>query len=106
MLRVCEGRAFEARRDTALIRFLLDTGCRVGEMVARSVDSWDRRQDLVTFTGKTGTTIVPISPSTGEAMARHVRLRHQHPHAGIKAMWLGPRAARASFGGLDRTIQV
>jgi site-specific recombinase XerD len=98
LLRACEGRDFEARRDTAMIRFLLDTGCRVGEMVAMSVDGWDRRQDLVTLTGKIGTRIVPISPSTGEAMARYVRLRHQHPQAGARALWLGARGPLAASG--------
>ena len=62
MLHACAGTDFEARRDTAIIRFLIDTGARVGELVGMTVDSWDRRQDLVTLTGKTGTRIVPDLP--------------------------------------------
>ena len=72
MLHACAGTDFEPRRDTAIIRFLIDTGARVGELVGMTLDSWDRRQDLVTLTGKTGTRIVPISPSTGEALARWI----------------------------------
>jgi integrase/recombinase XerC len=36
LLRACDGTDFEARRDAALIRFLLDTGARRGELVERN----------------------------------------------------------------------
>ena len=92
MLHACAGTDFEPRRDTAIIRFLIDTGARVGELVGMTLDSWDRRQDLVTLTGKTGTRIVPISPSTGEALAaRYVRVRQRQPHTASKALWIGAR---------------
>ena len=93
MLKACDGKTFEDRRDTAIIRFLLDTGARVGEMISMAVDSWDRRQDVVTLTGKTGTRVVPISPSTGEAFQRYMRARHQHASASSKAFWLGRKGA-------------
>lgn len=93
MLKACAGKDFEDRRDTAIIRFLLDTGARVGELIAMTVDSWDRRQDVVTLTGKTGTRVVPVSPSTGEALARYLRARHQHASASAKAFWLGRKGA-------------
>ena len=98
MLHACAGTDFEARRDTAIIRFLIDTGARVGEFVAMTLDSWDRRQDLVTLTGKTGTRIVPISPSTGEALARYVRVRQRQPYAGSKALWVGGRGPLSDSG--------
>lgn len=93
ILRACDGRDFTERRDTAIVRFLLDTGARVGELLSMSVDSWDRRQDVVTLTGKTGVRVVPVSPSTGEALARYKRMRDQHPAAKSQAFWLGKRGA-------------
>jgi site-specific recombinase XerD len=98
MLHACAGTDFEARRDTAIIRFLIDTGTRVGELVGMTLDSWDRRQDLVTLTGKTGTRIVPISPSTGEALARYMRVRQRQPHAASKALWIGARGRLSASG--------
>jgi integrase len=32
LLAACGGRDFESRRDTALVRFLIDTGCRRSEV--------------------------------------------------------------------------
>ena len=63
-----------------------------------TLDSWDRRQDLVTLTGKTGTRIVPVSPSTGEALARYVRVRQRQPHASSNALWIGVRGPLGDSG--------
>jgi site-specific recombinase XerD len=98
MLHACTGTDFEARRDMAIIRFLIDTGARVGELIGMTVDSWDRRQDLVTLAGKTGTRTVPISPSTGESLARYVRLRQRQSHAGSKSLWIGARGPLGDSG--------
>jgi len=32
IIEACAGRDFDGRRDEALVRFLLDTGCRVSEL--------------------------------------------------------------------------
>ena len=98
LLHACNGKTFINRRDTALVRFLYDTGARVGEVAAMTLDSWDRRADVVTLAGKTGTRHVPISPSTGEALARYTRERKTHPRARLAAFWLGPKGALTEGG--------
>jgi integrase len=103
VLHACDGKDFDARRDTALIRLLIDTGARVGELVAMTVDSWDRRADVVTLTGKTGTRTVPVSPSTGEALSRYLRARKDHPQRDLRAMWLGLRG-KLTAGGIAQMI--
>jgi site-specific recombinase XerD len=103
LLHACDGKDFEARRDTALIRLLIDSGARVGEVVAMRVDSWDRRSDVVELVGKTGTRVVPVSPSTGEALARYVRLRNRHPKEHLPALWLGARG-RLTAGGVTQML--
>src|SRR5262249_23716164 len=103
LLHACDGKDFEARRDTALIRFLADTGARVGELVAMTVDSWDRRSDIAELVGKTGTRTVPLSPSTGEAMARYARLRARHSKAHLPAFWLGARG-KLTAGGVAQML--
>jgi site-specific recombinase XerD len=89
----------DGRRDNAVIHVLFDTGCRRGELINLTVADWDRRQDFLTLRGKTGTRVVPISPSTGEAMARYLRARSSHP-AGTKsdALWLGGKGPLRDSG--------
>lgn len=98
LLRATAGRTFRDRRDHAVIRVLLDTGARLGELVSMKVDDWDRRADLLTLTGKTGTRITPVSLSTGEALARYLRERKTHRLADRPAMWLAARGALGSSG--------
>jgi site-specific recombinase XerD len=98
LLATCSGRSFEDRRDTAVIRTLFDTGCRLGELVRLRVADWDRRQDLLTLTGKTGTRVVSLSPSTGEALSRYLRARSAHRLAGADALWLSLKGALKDSG--------
>lgn len=86
------------RRDTAIIRVLFDTGARLGELVNMTVDGWDRRNDFLTLTGKTGTRVVPASPSTGEALSRYLRVRKTHPHARLPDLWLGTKGRLGPTG--------
>jgi site-specific recombinase XerD len=99
LLECCKGRSFYDRRDNALIRVLFDTGCRRGELVNLTLDDWDRRQDFLTLRGKTGTRVVPVSSSTGEALARYVRSRRNHDAAAkTDALWLGKKGALHDSG--------
>jgi integrase len=98
LLHACDGKDFESKRDEALIRLMIGTGARVGEIVAMTVDSWDRRSDIVTLTGKTGTRTYPLSSAAGEAMSRYYRIRSQHPKSNLPALWLGLRGPLAAGG--------
>ena len=98
LLATSSGTKFEDRRDTAIIRVLFDTGCRLGELVGLRVGDWDRRQDLLTVSGKTGTRVVSLSASTGEALARYARARGQHRHRELDALWVGPKGALKDSG--------
>lgn len=99
LLECCKGRSFYDRRDNAFIRVLFDTGCRRGELVNLTLDDWDRRQDFLTLRGKTGTRVVPVSASTGEALARYVRARRNHEAAAkTDALWLEQEGRLARLG--------
>lgn len=98
LIHACDGKDFESKRDEALIRLMIGTGARVGEVVAMTTESWNRRSDVVTLTGKTGTRTYPLSPAAGEAMARYYRLRSQHPKSKLPAMWLGLRGPLTAGG--------
>ncbi len=94
VLGTCSSRTdFTDRRDEALIRVLIDTGARRGELAAIRVEDWDRRNDLLLLDGKSGPRTVPLSLSTGEAMSRYYRRRSEHRHARLPSLWLGPKGA-------------
>jgi len=98
LLTACAGRDFRSRRDNAVIRVLIDTGARLGEIVNLRLDDWDRRADILRLTGKTGTRLTPISLSTGEALSRYVRERKMHPLAKRPALWLSGKGALTASG--------
>ncbi len=98
VLATATDKTFEDLRDTAIIRVLFDTGARLGEVVNMTLDGWDRRNDFLTLTSKTGTRVVPASPSTGEAISRYLRARKTHPNHRLPALWLGTRGALGPTG--------
>jgi site-specific recombinase XerD len=52
LFRACAGNAFEARRDTALIMLLLDTGARRDEMAGLKLVDVDLELDVLLVLGK------------------------------------------------------
>jgi site-specific recombinase XerD len=52
LLKVCEGKGFDARRDTVLIMLLLDTGARRGELVGLKLADVDLDLDVLLVLGK------------------------------------------------------
>jgi site-specific recombinase XerD len=52
LLAVCAGKSFEARRDTAMIMFLLDTGARRGEVAGLRLADLDFDLDVALVLGK------------------------------------------------------
>lgn len=91
-------RDFTDCRDLAILRVLLDTGARRGELINIRLTDWDRRNDLLLLDGKSGPRTVPLSTSTGEALARYVRRRAEHRYADLPGLWLGPKGALGDSG--------
>ncbi|HEY4458295.1 MAG TPA: tyrosine-type recombinase/integrase, partial [Pseudonocardiaceae bacterium] len=72
----CDGRDLISRRDTAIIRLLWDTGCRLSEIANLDVDDIDLDVDVIHVVGKgRRPRSVPFSPKTGQALARYLRVR-------------------------------
>src|SRR5207247_25497 len=80
LLRACEGRSLRDRRDEALVRLMVETGLRAGEVVTLRLDDVDvGGGTLVVRRGKGGGgRLVPFSPQTSRALDRYLRLRRQH----------------------------
>jgi site-specific recombinase XerD len=98
LLRACEGRDFEARRDAALIRFLVDTGCRRSELESMTVEGTDTRAGTAVVTGKTGTRIVSIGQRTAQAVWRYLIARQRLPKRKEPWLWLSVRGGSRLLG--------
>lgn len=104
LLATCDGTRFEDRRDAAIIRILVDTGIRRGELAGLRVGD-------VTIDAKAGGgeanvlgkgrrwRSVPFGAKTAISVRRYLRERERHPKtATTDAMWLGYRGALTGDG--------
>ncbi|MPZ91406.1 MAG: tyrosine-type recombinase/integrase [Actinobacteria bacterium] len=94
LLKSCEGKTFEDRRDMAMIRLLLDTGMRRGELAGMAVVDVDFELDVALVVGKgSRPRACPFGKRTAVALDRYLRERVHHPHGDLDALWLGQRGA-------------
>lgn len=105
LLKACEGTKFEDRRDAAILRTFIDTGCRLGEVAGLEVQHVDLDLDVIIVLGKGGRTrSVPFGPKAGQAIDRYMRMRARHPAAGTSALWLGAKG-RMTDSGLVQVLR-
>jgi site-specific recombinase XerD len=100
MLKGCEGRAFEDRRDAALICLLYDTGIRLAEcagLTLEDIDITERREIRVLGKGRK-IREVTFGANTARALSRYIRARRAHRDAERPAFWLGARGAMTPSG--------
>ena len=105
LLRACEGRDFAARRDMAMIRLLLDTGLRRGELVRLTIEDVDLDHQIVTVVGK-GSRIrqVPFGKKVARDIDRYVRARALQRDAARPEFWLG-RLGPMTASGVYQTVR-
>jgi len=104
LLRACEGKAFEDRRDMAMIRLFIDTGMRKGEIAGLHVEDVDLDSDLARVSGKAAggsgprTRLVPFGKKVARDLDRYLRIRGAHPRHGLPNLWLGHAGALTGSG--------
>jgi site-specific recombinase XerD len=95
----CAGKDFEARRDTAMIMLLLDSGTRRAELVGLSVDDLDCEHDVARVIGKgRRERALPFGRKTAVALDRYLRIRSRHAHAASPWLWLGQKGPLTATG--------
>ncbi len=96
---VCAGNTFEARRDTALLMLLLDTGARRAEMADLELADVDLDLDVLLVLGKgRRERSLPFGRRAGEALDRYLRARARHKHAALPWLWLGQQGQLTDAG--------
>jgi site-specific recombinase XerD len=90
LIKACSGTTFADRRDLALVRLFIDTGCRRAELTNLSVEDVDLRARQATVTGKgRRTRTVAFGHKCAQALDRYLRARTGHRLAHERWLWLG-----------------
>ena len=90
ILAACEGRAFDDRRDAAIIRLFLDTGMRLSELAGLRISDidWDTNLAMVLGKGRRQRAC-PFGRKAAQALDRYLRARAGHRDADRAELWLG-----------------
>ena len=81
---------FYGRRDAAVVRTFVDTGCRLSELSGLRVGDVDLDLGTVTFVGKgEGERRNPIGTKSIRAIVRYLRISSGHRDSNSDALWLG-----------------
>jgi integrase/recombinase XerD len=106
LLKACEGKDIADRRDAAIVRLMIETGARAGEVLAMTTSDVDLARGVaVVRRGKGGTgRVIPFGPRTAAAIDRYLRLRRSHRLAGSSALWLGHGGKGIGYYGLRNSL--
>lgn len=97
ILHACEGSDFLARRDTAIIRVLIDTGMRRNELASMTVEQTRLSQAETTVYGKGARErVVPLGRKAVAAIDRYMRVRARHRYAAAPELWIGQEGGLAA----------
>lgn len=107
LIAACSGPELRDRRDEAMVRLMVETGARAGEVVAIEMPDLDLRAGVaIVRRGKGGKgRSVPFGPQTTRALDRYVRARRSHRLADTDALWLGDRGKAFSYYGLHAALR-
>jgi site-specific recombinase XerD len=100
LLAACAGTWLEDRRDAAMIRFFIDTGCRLGEVTKLRLEDVDVKTMTATVKGKgSRTRTVAFTAKTAEAISRYMRVRQrQRLHTNNPRLWVGRKGPMSESG--------
>lgn len=106
LYKICEGRDFLARRDMAMIRTGLDTGCQLAELAGITMDriDIDLREILATGTGRRTRSVV-VGHKAAVALDRYLRVMAQHRHADADGLWLAEKGGPMTPEGVYQAIK-
>jgi site-specific recombinase XerD len=102
LLKACNGKTFDHRRDEAIIRLLLDCGVRVSELSGLDLDDLDLDREVAMVRGK-GNKLRPVyfGARTARAVDRYLRERRRHRLAHNTALLLSQRGRLSPDGIRD-----
>ncbi|MGH2754669.1 MAG: tyrosine-type recombinase/integrase [Actinomycetota bacterium] len=104
-LKACDGREFEDRRDTAIVRIFIDTGARLSEIANVMLTHVDLDDDEIHVLGKgRKPRLLPLGTKTVKALDRYLRTRAHHPFSELPWLWLGSKG-RLTDSGIAQMVK-
>lgn len=106
LIKACQGATMRDRRDEAVIRLMVETGMRAGEVVSLGTSDVDlRTQTAIVRRGKGGKgRVVPFGAKAATSIDRYLRTRRTHRLAESPDLWLGDRGKKFSYDALHKAI--
>lgn len=107
LIAACSGLdPFRDRRDEAIIRLMVESGSRAGEVAMMLLPDVDLQAGIaIVRRGKGGKgRSVPFGPQTVRALDRYVRARRTHRLAATDDLWLGDRGKQFSYDALHKSL--
>ena len=107
LIKACQGKSLQDRRDEAIVRLMAETGLRAGEVLALQVSDVNVHDGLVTVTrGKGGRgRTAPFGSQTAQAIDRYLRTRRSHRLADTGALWVGGGGKGFGYHGLHAVLK-
>ncbi len=106
MLGQCKPKTFLGARDQALILFMLDTGCRVGELEKITSPDVDLKSGLVNVTGKgRKSRTVGLGNRAKQALWRYLLIREVKAPAEEEHLWLSEEMRPLSASGIQQVMK-
>lgn len=105
LFKACKGQSFDGRRDTAILRLLIDTGMRRAEATGIRLEDVDLRAGIVTVMGKgRRPRLCPLGRKAVRDIDRYLRTRARHPQRDLEWLWLG-RKGRLGDTGIAQMLR-
>lgn len=106
LIAACAGKELRDRRDEALVRLMLETGARAGEVVGLAVGDVDLAAGVaIVRRGKGGKgRSVPFGSQTARALDRYLRVRRTHRLGSGTLFWLGDRGKEFTYDALHKSL--
>lgn len=100
MLATCSATTFTGARNRALISLLLDSGVRLAEATALTLDDIDLRERTLHVRHGKGDRErwAKFGFETARRLNKYLDKRADHPHAHAEALWLGAQGPMTSWG--------
>jgi integrase/recombinase XerC len=100
LLDSCKGNDLVNRRDTAIVRMLIDTGGRLGEIAGLMVEDIDFDAGVAHVVGKgRRARALPFGEATALALGRYLRVRAKSSRSSLPNLWLGNNNSRGALEG-------